>query len=306
MAGDVGDESQHSATTCQHPRQHVKFRVISKPTGYRAFDGVLIEQRCGQTERPGEQATVEQRGDPGSLARRGRTLPGLRSHHEHPQRGVAYECGDVHPEHPLLKNLSVFRPTRPRPRHRARQHGLRQIFDIGEQRGQFTAPLGGHWRERQRAVSGHHCGDSVLRHRVAPWIPEQRRIQVRVRVDETGSHHSTAGIQLSFPVGREIGPDLDDQAGADPHIRAERGTPGAIHDASASDQQAVRVPLAALHAAQPRSCVIVADSIIEHLLLSCCALAPLRQRGYPHREPHRRDGERSPEPLKKQTSAPPP
>ncbi len=82
---------------------------------------------------------------------------------------------------------------------------------------------------------------------------------------------ATAGIQLSFPVRREIGPDLDDQSRADPHIRAERGTPGAIHDTSASDQQAVCVPLAAGHAAgsmsgvaaQPRSCGIVADSLMS-------------------------------------------
>ena len=65
----------------------------------------------------------------------------------------------------------------------------------------------------------------MLRHGVAERVPEQRRVEVRVVVDEPRSDDCVTGVELGVAVDRQRRANLDDHAVAHPHVGAHPGAP---------------------------------------------------------------------------------
>ena len=81
----------------------------------------------------------------------------------------------------------------------------------------------------------HHGGHTVLERRPDPAVPEQLRVEVRVRVDEAGGDHLPAGVDLGARAAREAAANVLDATVADPEIAPERGEAGAVDDATVAD-----------------------------------------------------------------------
>ena len=66
--------------------------------------------------------------------------------------------------------------------------------------------------------------------RVERGVPPHRAVEVRVRVDDPGRHERAPGVDHELTVGREVGPDLDDDAVARPGRRRRRRRARAVDD----------------------------------------------------------------------------
>ena len=57
-----------------------------------------------------------------------------------------------------------------------------------------------------------------------------------MRVDDPGRHERAPGVDHELAVGREVGPDLDDDAVARPDVGNDRRRARAVDDRPAGDQ----------------------------------------------------------------------
>jgi hypothetical protein len=60
-----------------------------------------------------------------------------------------------------------------------------------------------------------------------------------VGVDEAGRDDRTAGVDLGFAVGREIGSDFDDAAVTNANVGAHRRRAGSVDDLATPNEEAV-------------------------------------------------------------------
>ena len=128
-------------------------------------------------------------------------LPRVVAHHEHAQRGVPDHARRVHREVARLHRVAVPGPALPRPRDADVERLDRHVFDVAEDVDEQLALVGAHGREGERAVPEQHGGHTVLRHGIGAGIPEQRRVEMRVGVDEPGRHERARRVDLRFAVG---------------------------------------------------------------------------------------------------------
>src|SRR5204863_6206611 len=102
----------------------------------------------------------------------------------------------------------------PVPRDTGHEGVNRYVLDESEHVAGPYAVLCTHWHERERAVSGDRRRDAMLWHRVEERVPPQRRVVVRVAIDEPRCDERSAGIDLLFTVGPQPGADLGNDAAA--------------------------------------------------------------------------------------------
>ena len=86
-------------------------------------------------------------------------------------------------------------------------------------------------RQRERAVADEHRGHAVLRHRITRRVPEQRGVEVRVRVDEPGGDGRAAGVEHPLACGAQVGCDLGDDTVGDADVSPLRRRAGTVDDA---------------------------------------------------------------------------
>ncbi len=125
-----------------------------------------------------------------------------------------------------------------RPRHRIGEHRGRHVLDVREHRAQRLALLRMQRRERERAIADEHRGDAVLRHGVATGIPEERGVEVGVRIDEAGRHRRATRVELLLVgPGSESRTDLGDHPVGDADVLAARGRTRAVDHLTPADEE---------------------------------------------------------------------
>ena len=179
-----GMNSRNAPRSTSTSRSSPSSSSSASTLGVGSLVRIFVEPRGREPEGAGDQRLVEHRGHGAPFLGRGGPVPRVLTHDEHAQRGVTDLRGDVHGARQRAERVEVFGKGRPAPRHRLGEHRRWHVFDVREHRAQPLALLGVEGRERERAVADEHRGDTVLGHRVAGGIPEERGVEVRVRVDE--------------------------------------------------------------------------------------------------------------------------
>src|SRR5208337_3479963 len=216
--------------------------------GHRALIPVLVEAERGRHGgRAGRQRIIEQRGDPGPLLLGGRTIPGRLAHHVRAEHVVPDHTGHVHREAAeLFRRGEILPVALPAPGNGHVEYVGRQVLDVAQQLLQALAVPGADRGQRERAVPDQDGGDPVLGHRVAQRIPENRRVEVRVDVDESGRDVGARRVEHPLAVRPQTRPDLRDPAGADPDIRRAGRRARTVHHEAAAYQQIIHRTLPAV------------------------------------------------------------
>ena len=240
-AGRGRDELNELVVPGQHVEQRGELGVVGLAAGHRPLVPVFVEaERGGHGGGAGRERVVEQRGDPGPLLLGRGPVPGRVAHHVGAEHVVPDHPGHVQREAAeLLGRGEILAVTLPAPRDGHIEHLGRQVLDVAQQ---FLQPLpvpGADRGQRQGAVPDQDGRHPVLRHRVAQRIPEDRRVEMRVDVDEARRDVAARRVDHPLAVRPQAGPDRRDPAVADPDVgRVGRGA-RAVHDQAAAYQQIV-------------------------------------------------------------------
>ena len=137
----------------------------------------------------------------------------------------------------LIDGLAVPLPIAPAPRNAAFKSLNGHILNETEQVDDLIARFVAKRCEGKRAVAGNDSGHAVERQRVAPRIPEDRWIDVRMRVDESRRDIGTRRIEFTLALRLEARTDFDDPTVAHAHIRLHGlGTP-AVDKCASTNQK---------------------------------------------------------------------
>ena len=101
----------------------------------------------------------------------------------------------VHAHAARVQRVAVLGVALPGPWDAERERLARHVLDVAEELRHLVDQVGAHRHEPERAVADEHGRDAVLGHRVATRVPEQRRVEVGVHVDEAGRHVRAAGVE---------------------------------------------------------------------------------------------------------------
>ncbi len=234
----VGDEGHEPSAGGQHVGERGELGVVGLPARHRPLVAVLVvAEGCRHPGRAGGESLVQQRRDAGSLVLARRPVPCLIAEDVLAQHAVPDQIGHVESEAAAgLGGAQVVLVGLPVPGHGLGEHRLREVLDVAEQ-GRQLRPVGRADRgQRQRAVAGQDRGDAVLGHRVAHRVPVQRRVEVGVRVDETGGDHRSGRVYDPLAVGPQGRADLGDDAAADPDVGGAGRRAGPVHERAAPYQ----------------------------------------------------------------------
>ena len=242
---EARDPLHHAASlVVQHLREREQLLVGR----IRAGDGDTLRCRVarGARGREAERARRERRGDLGAhldqLGRRRRAafLGGGCAERELAERRVAHQARRVHAERARGQRVEVAAVAPPAERHAGEDALGRDLFDGLERAREPLLVAGLHRREGHAAVAHHHRGDAVPAAGARERIPEELRVEVRVRVDEAGRHQAAGGVDRP-PAALRHRPDRDDAVAFDRDVGGEGRPARAVHHAAVADDQVVHV-----------------------------------------------------------------
>ena len=160
-----------------------------------------------------------------------------RAHHRGPDRDVAGVGGEVRKRPDLIETGEVFVESRPVPRHAPEQRLARDGLDDAHHVDDVVARRVVDGRQRVTAVPGHDGRDAVARRRREIGIPEQVRVEVRVRIDEARRDAQSAPVDLVR--GRARVADGADETAPARDVGLVPGAAGTVDDRRAPDDQIV-------------------------------------------------------------------
>jgi hypothetical protein len=187
---------QDLAVLREHAAERVELGGVAPAARHWAQALVHVDERGAEADATALERLVEHAAHRGDLVGGGDALIRGIAHHEHADHAVADERRDVDAE-PLFGE--GLRPRRealaPGPVDADAEVFRRHLLDLAEHADERVALAGAQRRERERAVARHDRRDAVLDGRLRVRIPAELRVEVRVRVDETGGADAAARIE---------------------------------------------------------------------------------------------------------------
>ena len=160
-------------------------------------------------------------------------LAAVGAHDLAPQGAVPHQEPGVDAQ-PAVQRVEVLPEGRPVPGHAVLEGGEGHPLDLGHHLADVVRVLGVDGGQREAAVAADDRRHAVHVGGGGQGVPEELRVVVRVRVDDTGDHGEPAGVELGGPGLVDL-PDGDDPAVADPDVGQAAGFPGAVDDRAGSD-----------------------------------------------------------------------
>ena len=189
--------------------------------------GVRERERGREAQAARLDGFVQERGHRGELVGVRLVTGCLCTHHVAAQRAVPDQEADVDADG-AVEPVEVVTEGRPAPRHTLLECGERHALDLRHHATQVVGIVLVQRREREAAVPGDHARDAVHARRRGRGIPEQLRVVVRVRVDETRSDDETVGVDDL--VRALVGVHRHHAPVAHPDVGAARGRARAVDD----------------------------------------------------------------------------
>ena len=226
---------EHAIEFAEHGRERVELLCVRKAARDRMQVLVHVHE-AGREADGARRETLAQEilhhadlvGGRGALLRVG-------AHRPHPDHAVARERRDVERDAPAQCG-DVVGEALPRPLEGAAEGGVGHLLDLLEHADQLGAVLGLERRQRERAVAVHHGGDAVLERRPRLSVPEQLRVEMRVRVDEAGCDDEAVGVDRASCGRAPQVADRFDDAASDAEVSAALGRARSIDDAAIANQ----------------------------------------------------------------------
>ena len=232
----VGDVLQRRSLVGRHlfaERKHLAPVGVPRADGASVAIGVGAGLGRGEPQSSRGEGVSEQCTHGGDLVVGRHLFAALGAHDLAPQGAVPHQEPGVHAES-ALERVEVLPEGRPVPRHALLQGGEGHPLDLGHHLADVVRVLGIDGGQREPAVAPDDGRHAVHVGGGGQGVPEQLRVVVRVRVDDTRDHGEPAGVEFGGPRLVDL-PDGDDPALADSDVGQPAGLPGPVDDRAGSD-----------------------------------------------------------------------
>ena len=126
------------------------------------------------------------------------------------------------------QRVAILGVALPGPWDAEREGVARHVLDVAEQRRHLVNQVRTHRHETERAVADQHGRHPVLWHRIATPVPEQRRVEMGVHVDEARRNVRATRVEHARPRGVDRRADVGDAPIGHKHVGDPAGCTGAV------------------------------------------------------------------------------